>query len=99
MQSLRTAGSLSAAHAALRSTGSWRWPVSSIELACEVLEGRDVVHGQEAIDVRAHGGDARGAWLEAFEAQQRIEPEELSRRAAQARHLRREHFGIVPVEA
>src|SRR5580765_8271249 len=71
MHSLSTAGSLSALHTEARSAGSWRWPASSmVELARDVGERRQVVHREQSVDVRAHGGDAGSARLEAFETQQ-----------------------------
>ena len=49
----------------------------------EIGEARQVVHRQEAVDVRQHRADAGGARLEAVEAQQRIEPDDLVREEAQ----------------
>src|ERR1700741_1994603 len=76
-------GSLSAVQARARSTGRRRCPESSIQVPCEVAERSEVVHRKECVDVRAHGGDARGARLEVVEAQERIQPEELPARAMQ----------------
>src|SRR4051794_18244112 len=53
----------------------------------QILERREIVYGQEIIDVRQHGADAGGTRLESGIAQQRVQPHETCARFREAIHL------------
>src|SRR5689334_3897698 len=115
MHDFSTSGSLSAAQVVSTDAGMSRSPCSSIaarsvgveghlrsrcaERAAEIGEAGQIVHGQEAIDMRqqrAHAGRTR---LEAVEAQQRVEPDDAVRMAAQLGRGAAEVAVLVAVEA
>src|SRR5829696_4536674 len=114
MHDFSTSGSLSAAHVVSTDAGMSRSPFSSMatrsvgmegrlrsrgtQRTTEIGEARQIVHGQEAVDVRqqrAHAGRAR---LEAVEAEQRIEPDDAMCMAPQLRRRTAEIAVLVAVE-
>src|SRR5215212_7416577 len=115
MHDFSTSGSLSAAQVVSTDAGISRSPFSSMATRSVGVEGRlrsrgtqrtteigeagQIVHGQEAIDMRQqrpHPGRAR---LEAVEAQQRIEPDDAVRMTAQLGRGAAEVAVLVAIEA
>src|SRR4051812_8061080 len=92
MHAFSTTGSLSAAQVVSTDAGMSRSPFSSMaarsvgmeghfgsrcaQRAAEIGEAGQIVHGQEAIDMRQQRPHPGCAGLEAVEAQQRVEPDD-----------------------
>src|SRR5438128_1996434 len=67
------------------------------ERAAEIGDRLEIVDRTELVDVRQHRADAFGLRLEAVEAQQRIEPDQVPRRAVQAIDLERQLVVRIPL--
>src|SRR5688572_21372152 len=67
--------------------------------ARQVFEALEIVHGPEVIDMGQHGPDATRSWLEAFIAQEGIEPHKAAATLAQPLDFAAETLGALAVEA
>ena len=80
----------------VRTCGAWRFVGQRVR---EIDQALQIMHRQEAVDVRQHRAHARRPGLELLVAQQRIQPDQLLAGLVQALHLLGQAFARLAVEA